>query len=1002
MKILKLEFENINNLKGNHTIDFTAKPLADADIFAIIGATGSGKSTILDVITLALFNRTPRFKKVSKKEILEKGSIITKNEKKASAKITYSVGETEYISVWNIAYNSRNNLNDYHMEIWKNGVLLDLHRRDVPKKNEEIIGLDYEQFTKAIILSQGEFSKFLKADNNERSELLEKITGTAIYRELGVKVHEIHREKKADLQRNEEILNTIIILSDEEIGKLEKQQKDLKTELEKQKTELEKVSSNLKQKTEFLATENELKKLQERQVLNTKKITDFATELDKLFLHKKVVPYRKDLDDFTKKTEAIEKNKSQLEHYQSNLKKETERKNAVISEQQTIVKQEITEHNFLDKNKEFENRVKDLISELKYIYQDGLKLAEEINTLSKSKYLVDYQFDSKTVSIQQIDEKINEIENLLKNQNYSLSSDVQQIEKDKQQVENQIQDYKELKKYIEQLKIIEKDIQEASKSIVEYTDLLEKLPQKLEPLQKDEELSKLKIQKIEIEQKIASFDEQRKELEDGKPCQLCGSVHHPYAENLEIENKQTLSVLLKNEKQHFEKITKQINEIQTQEKLLKSKIETQKNNISKYKEKQNLLVERTKKELHNSLLFDEVLNLNLSELLLKSEKLKVDLQVIISLFQKIEPLQNLKIKIEQVAKLIQTYKAKNKEKDNLYKGDDIVEKMNSLQTIFNESSSNMVLHQTNIKREEKLLSDNTKEFQNLTKTIEFVKQKTEIQTIEELKKAVLSDSVVLEIEKNQQQLNDEKTQIETLLKQTKAQFEQLNTPEIQKINLEELQKQESELKAKNEKYIGEIAKINQQLESNKVTIKRKKEFQNAFEKSKKEFLRWDKLKDLIGDATGKKFSTFAQTLTLKQLILFTNKRLQSFSGRYLIYSEPTNQELMIIDQIQGNTERSVKTLSGGETFLVSLALALSLSDMASKNVKLESLFIDEGFGTLDEDTLENAINLLEKLQSESDKMVGVISHVKELKERISVQIQLEKNSQGHSKIKVVG
>ncbi len=1001
MKILKLEFENINNLKGNHTIDFTAKPLVDTDIFAIIGATGSGKSTILDVITLALFNQTPRFEKISKNRILESGSIITKNEKKASAKITYSVGKTEYISVWNISYNRNQNLNDYHMEIWKNGVLLDLHKRAIPKKNEEIIGLDYEQFTKAIILSQGEFSKFLKADNNERSALLEKITGTSIYRELGIKVHEIHRDKKTDLQKNEEILNTIIILSDEEIENLEKQQKELKTNLEKQKKELEKVSETLKQKKEFLTTENQLKKLQEHQVLNTKKIADFTTELAKLALHKKVAPFRKDLDDFTKKSDAIEKNKSLLKNYKSNLEKEIKRKKSVISEQQNIVKQEITEHNFLDKNRAFENKVKDLIGELKYIQQNGVKLAEEIKTLSKSKYLIDYQFDNKTVSIQQIDEKINKIENLLKKQNYSLSSDIQKIEQDKQQIEKQIQDYKELKKYTEQLKLIEKDIQEISKNTVENTDLLAKLPQKLEPLHKDEELSKLKIQKIEIEQKIASFEEQRKELQDGEPCQLCGSVHHPYTENLEIKDEQSLSVLLKNEKQNLNKITKQIAEIQTQEKILKSKIETQKNNISKYKEKQNLLIERTKKELHNSLLFDKVSNLNLSELLLKSEKIKFDLQLIISLFQKIEPLQNLKIKIENLTQLRQKYKAKKNEKETLYKGDDIVEKMNSLQNIFNESSSNIVLHQTNIKREEKLLSDNTNEFQNLTKTIEIVKQKTEIQTIEELKKAVLLDSIVQEIEKKQQQLNDEKTQIETLLKQTKTQFEQLNTPKIQKINLENLQKQESELKANNEKNIGEIAKINQQLESNKATIKRKKEYQNTFEKSKKEFLRWNKLKDLIGDGTGKKFSTFAQTLTLKQLILFTNKRLQSFSGRYLIYSDPTNQELMIIDQLQGNTERSVKTLSGGETFLVSLALALSLSDMASKNVKLESLFIDEGFGTLDDDTLENAINLLEKLQSENDKTVGVISHVKELKNRISVQIQLHKNSQGHSTIEII-
>ena len=112
--------------------------------------------------------------------------------------------------------------------------------------------------------------------------------------------------------------------------------------------------------------------------------------------------------------------------------------------------------------------------------------------------------------------------------------------------------------------------------------------------------------------------------------------------------------------------------------------------------------------------------------------------------------------------------------------------------------------------------------------------------------------------------------------------------------------------------------------------------------------------------------------------------------------------LLVIDNYQGDSIRSIKTLSGGETFLISLALALSLSDMASKNVALGCLFIDEGFGTLDSDTLELAMTTLETLQSESQKAVGVISHVEALKERIDVQIKLKMNAQGHSEIEVHG
>jgi exonuclease SbcC len=128
--------------------------------------------------------------------------------------------------------------------------------------------------------------------------------------------------------------------------------------------------------------------------------------------------------------------------------------------------------------------------------------------------------------------------------------------------------------------------------------------------------------------------------------------------------------------------------------------------------------------------------------------------------------------------------------------------------------------------------------------------------------------------------------------------------------------------------------------------------------------------------------------------------LKNLSDRYLLNKPVGDGPLTVLDQYQGNIQRSVTTLSGGESFLISLALALSLSDMASKNVKLESLFIDEGFGTLDQDTLEIAMNTLEKLQTESQKTVGVISHVETLKERINVQIKLQKDAMGYSSILV--
>lgn len=169
-----------------------------------------------------------------------------------------------------------------------------------------------------------------------------------------------------------------------------------------------------------------------------------------------------------------------------------------------------------------------------------------------------------------------------------------------------------------------------------------------------------------------------------------------------------------------------------------------------------------------------------------------------------------------------------------------------------------------------------------------------------------------------------------------------------------------------------------------------------------ELLRWKALNDLIGSADGKKFRTFAQGLTLERLVYLANRHLEHLNDRYVIRKTPGEElELEIVDTFQANNIRSMQTLSGGETFLVSLSLALGLSDLAGQRSDIRSLFIDEGFGTLDEATLDLAINTLENLQARG-KTIGIISHVKELKERIGTQIQVIKRSNGFSEIKVVG
>jgi exonuclease SbcC len=163
---------------------------------------------------------------------------------------------------------------------------------------------------------------------------------------------------------------------------------------------------------------------------------------------------------------------------------------------------------------------------------------------------------------------------------------------------------------------------------------------------------------------------------------------------------------------------------------------------------------------------------------------------------------------------------------------------------------------------------------------------------------------------------------------------------------------------------------------------------------------WKTLHELIGSADGKKFKVFAQSLTLDALLLHANAHLQDLARRYRLMRVPGHDlDLQVVDQDMGDEMRGLSSLSGGESFLVSLALALGLASLTSETTQVETLFIDEGFGTLDPETLEVALATLDALQA-TGRQVGIISHVSGLAERIGVQVRVVKQGGGRSRLVV--
>jgi len=266
---------------------------------------------------------------------------------------------------------------------------------------------------------------------------------------------------------------------------------------------------------------------------------------------------------------------------------------------------------------------------------------------------------------------------------------------------------------------------------------------------------------------------------------------------------------------------------------------------------------------------------------------------------------------------------------------------------------------------------------------------------------LLSSGKYEQLKEQREEINSSITSAQTEKKTYENQHRKLKEQDVNETK-DELVKKRNEFS----QFIGELndqrGELYRKISNQKQYLEELDTLQKEMEEQKKRNEKWLLLNRYIGDATGNSFSTFAQQLTLEQLVHLANKRITSLSERYVldIPAENEDESLVIKDMDMGAQRRSVKTLSGGESFLISLSLALALSDLASRNVDIQSLFIDEGFGSLDQVTLDQTLDTLEKLQAESEKTIGVISHIEALKERMDTQIEIVQNGQGFSSVEV--
>ena len=469
-------------------------------------------------------------------------------------------------------------------------------------------------------------------------------------------------------------------------------------------------------------------------------------------------------------------------------------------------------------------------------------------------------------------------------------------------------------------------------------------------------------EKYETERILFEYQKQREILKDGDECPLCGAKVEIKILNQLIKKTANISEtnnLLKTNKTN-------LNKLQAQEEKLKIKIF---NIFSELNLLENIAVEKN--------------------------------DVFI---QKIK--QGFKLEVEKYPEInleLKNYTAKNNRFHFLKELKEFLDFKKSLEEelkIFNLEANESGLNK--LKQIKNDFHKKQQELVFLQQDLHLLEFKEELNTLQKIRENLFGKE---EPTKFLQELNKKTNLVLQLKTEIETKQEQLNNLEMelrkyQDGDLDKLLDEVQGLQKKQQELIKEIGGIEREIKIDKIRLDENINREKILNEKKSEFEKWSKLNELIGSAKGDKFKVIAQQLTLETLTDFANKYLQRFNNRYLLETSKEKLDVLIKDIFYSGIIRPIQTLSGGETFIVSLSLALALSDLVSEKVMINSLFLDEGFGTLDENSLDIVLSALGNLQSEG-KIIGVISHVKNLRERISTQIQVKKIGSGKSKIVLV-
>lgn len=1105
MKFKHLTIHNILSIESAE-IDFEGTPLADEPLFLITGETGAGKSTILDAISLALYGRAPRMSRSSRSEkffspldeelpVGHISQMMRRHTGESEAILAYEGNDGRvYTASWRVR-RARGRA-DGNLQRVVNTITDVASGTSVEKAGDlrEIldatVGLTYEQFCRTSMLAQGEFTRFLYSEPNEKAEILEKLTGTEIYSEIGKRIYDIRRDKQTTYEMERQKLGKITLLTPgqrEEIeGAIAQQELQVSAEIASQRhlqsalTVLQEIArtaaraSELSREVERLKTQMQSDDyVQEQRLVADYRCSESArtwfrqAEQGRMILQElaeqemglrsdymgllgmtisATMAYEQLIADKSELTAKLTAHAPHVTMYERSevivtqlrsleqMRKDLKQSTVALSELNTreaCLKSTLL--SLTTARSEHEQALEALSAQLTQLQISlaALKpevLLEEQRALSElSTTLVGLDRLYTTVALERAD-----LEKHIAEQAH-LEEEIEVMQKNLPTL-REIADSDE--KVYNTARLASSEAVNSLRGLLSLGDVCPVCGQTIDhditehavgaavrPLwenwQKSKEahddlLSQLTIARTRKSQIDATVkdDEQRVQSSMDELTNVRATFGEDFPEDCDAV--QAWYRRLDEEQRNLDQRQSEINNLQKQVDGVRTGETTHREELKHIES----TLQRTELEVATTAERIQATRTSIEHTSHDLETLTQTLTTALSYPDAPELLSDtLPLLVERIegdrADYIHLTAELSSVEDALTRLDNSLAEIRNLQSTIHalrptwdkevtltSTGYSDTLHlqwralerrlsewQSAYTREQSVLQDMEKKLEDFVAETDGI----DLQRLHIL--SALSVSEIAAIADKHGQL----TQSLTILT---GQIDEVNKnksdAEMRKTQMQ-ITLSAEELVAQNEQKQVLIRQLSEQISESKLRLKtdqsrreQLEEIRSCVERAAEELQRWNGLSQLFGDARGSTFRAIAQSYILAHLLHLANNYLRHFSDRYILTCSPGSLAILVTDTERGFAPQSINVLSGGESFMVSLALALALSGMSGTDQNLDLLFIDEGFGTLDSTSLSTVMDTLETLHLIGGRRVGIISHVQELKERIPTQISVQR------------